>query len=70
MLVVVAAVMLVAPKATELPTVPVKVTVPVPAAMDKALAELVLLSVLAKAILLSVVVRVVAAPKVTASLKV
>ena len=68
MLVVVAAVMLVAPKAKVLPTVPVKVTVPVPAAMVKARAAVLLFKVLAKAILLSVVVSVVAAPRVTASL--
>ena len=67
LLVTVEAVMLVAPSARLLPTVPVNVTVPVPAPIVKALAEVALLSVLANAILLSVVFRVVAAPKVTAS---
>ena len=67
-LVVVAAVMLVAPKAKVSPTVPVKVTVPVPAPIVSARADVALLSVEAKAILLLVVFKVVAAPKVTASL--
>jgi len=67
-LVTVAAVMLVAPRATVLPTVPVKVTVPVPAPMVRALAVELLFKVLAKAILLLVVFSVVLAPSVTASL--
>ena len=68
LLVVVAAVILVAPNASELPTVPVKVTVPEPAPMVRALAEELLFNVEAKAILLLVVFSVVAAPRVTASL--
>ena len=68
LLVTVEAVMLVAPNAVVPPTAPVKVTVPVPAPMVKARAEVALLRVLAKAMLLLLVFRVVAAPKVTASL--
>ena len=59
---------LVSPKAVVPPTAPVKVIEPVPALIVNARADELLFNVLAKTILLLVVFRVLAAPKVTASL--
>ena len=64
-----AAVMVVAPRTLMPPTAPFMVTVPAPALMVRARAVLVaLLRVLLKVTLLSVVVKVLAADKVTAPL--
>ena len=59
-----AAVILVTPNANVLPTALVKVTVPVPAVIVKARADVALLSVPLKLMLLSVVAKVTSAPKV------
>ena len=68
LLVTVPAVMLVAPSATLLPTVPVKVTFPVPTLALKVRALVTLFNVPPNSKLLLVVVNVVLAPKVAASL--